>query len=87
MDRLVITNKRIVYIDWQYLTVKAEYETELKDIQDLASHERGIIAIFPVFDYGTFEVKTASSDVTIRFENAPNPSEILKFVQDILIHR
>lgn len=87
LDRLIITNKRVVFIDWKYLTVKAEYETELHDIQDVTSREKGVIAILPFFDYGTIEIKTASNKTTIRFTEAPNPNGIKKFIQRVLIHR
>ena len=86
LDRLVITNKRIVFIDWKYLTVKVEYETELKDIQDITSREKGIFSILPFFDYGTIEIKTSSNKTTIVFTEARNPNGIKKLLQRILIH-
>jgi hypothetical protein len=86
LDRLVVTNKRLIFIDWTYLTVKTEYETELKDVQDITSIEKGIFAILPIFDYGTIEIKTASNQTTIVFVEAPNPNGIKKFVQTVLIH-
>lgn len=86
LDRLIVTNKRLIYIDWQYLTVKVECETELKDVQDIISTENGVFAVLPFFDYGTIEIKTASLATTIMFEESPNPNGIKKFIQSVLIH-
>jgi hypothetical protein len=86
LDRLIVTNKRLIFIDWKYLSVKSEYETELKDIQAITSVERGIFAILPFFDYGKIEIKTSSNQTTIIFLEAPNPNGIKKFIQSLLIH-
>jgi len=83
LDRLVITNQRIVHIDWKYLTVRDEHETELHDIQDISTKERGVLATFKVFDYGTFTVQTASRTSIIEFENAPDPEGIRQYVYTI----
>jgi hypothetical protein len=86
LDRLIVTNKRLIFIDWRYLSIKSEYETELKDVQDITSIERGVFAILPIFDYGTIEIKTSSNQTTIIFKEAPNPNGIKKFIQSLLIH-
>lgn len=86
LDRLIITNKRIVFIDWKYLTVKTEHEATLNDIQDITSTEKGLIALIPIFDYGTIVVKTASAKTLIDFPQAPDPDGIKKFIQDLLVH-
>jgi hypothetical protein len=86
LDRLIITTRRIILIDWKYLTVKAEYEAELKEIQDITSIEKGIYSIIPALDYGTLEIKTSSNKTTIIFEEAPNPNGIKKIIQTILSH-
>ncbi len=83
---MVITNKRVIFIDWKYLTVKAEYEAELKDVQDITSKEKGVIALLPIFDYGDIIIKTASNLPTIEFTEAPDPDGIKKFIHQIIIH-
>lgn len=84
LDRFIVTTKRLIHIDWKYLSVKSEYETELKDVQDITSIERGVFAILPVLDYGRIEIKTSSNKTTIIFEEAPNPNGIKKFLQSII---
>jgi hypothetical protein len=87
LDRLIVTNKRLIYIDWKYLTAKTEYETELKDIQDITSMENGLFAIIPALDFGTLLIKTSSNDTTIQFHEAPNPNGIKGFIQDLIINK
>jgi hypothetical protein len=85
LDRLVITNKRVIFIDWKYLTVKVEAETELKDIQDIVSRENGFLSLLPLLDFGTVEIKSASNKTAINFIQAPNPNGIKKFIQTLAI--
>jgi len=86
LDRLVVTNRRIIFIDWEYLTVKTEHESELKDIQDITSREKGIVALIPFFDYGELVIKTSASQTFIKFTEAPDPDGIKKFIYTQITH-
>lgn len=83
LDKLVVTNMRVVYIDWKYLTIRAESEALLDDIQDIKTQERGILAHFRIFDYGTVKMDTASSHVTILFTEAPDPEAIRQYIYHV----
>ncbi len=80
LDKIIITNLRIVHIDWKYLTVKHESEVMIADIQDIQTKERGFWSHFKIFDYGSIKIDSPSSYVTIRFTQAPNPEEIRQFI-------
>lgn len=80
LDRLIITNKRVIYIDYKYLTVRDESETYLRDIQDVNTHEHGLLSYFKIFDFGTITLDTPSYGITIEFTQAPNPEGIRQFV-------
>ncbi len=80
LDRLVLTNKRIVFVDWQYLTKKTESEAKIEDIQDIRTYERGFLAKFKVFDYGIIEIKTASDKSVIQFSEIPDPEGVRKAI-------
>ena len=82
MDRLIITNKRIIHVDWKSLFSKTESEAELSDIQDIKTTSGGILTLLPFFNFGTFSAETASTKTSIRFENAPAPDEI----KDLIYH-
>ncbi|MBU1446471.1 hypothetical protein KKD70_04390 [Patescibacteria group bacterium] len=86
LDKLVITNKRVIHIDWLFLTKKAEGEALLYDIQDIHTQERGILSALYLFDYGVIRLETASSKTTIRFTEAPDPEGIKEFVSDAIKH-
>ena len=83
LDKLVVTNQRVVNIDWKYLTIRDEAEALLKDIQDIQSEEKGILSAFSFFDYGVFRLDTASSYVTMEFIDAPDPEEIRQFIYHV----
>ncbi len=80
LDRLVITNRRILYIDWNGALSNTEHEAELVDIQDIETNEKGLIAKLKAFDYGDFTLETASTRTTIHFPNAPDPEGIKHFI-------
>lgn len=80
LDKLVVTNQRVVYIDWKLLTVRDESEALLHEIQDIQTEEKGVLAAFWVFDYGIFRLDTASSYVTMEFIDAPDPEGIRQYV-------
>jgi len=86
LDRLIVTNKRLIFVDWEYLTVKTEHESELTDIQDITSKENGLFALIPFFDYGTIEIETASAGTFIVFHQAPDPNGIKKFIYSHVPH-
>lgn len=85
LDRLVVTNKRILYIDWNGAFSNTEHEAELIDIQDIETKEKGLIAILNIFDFGDFTLETASTHTTIHFPNAPDPEGIKHFIYHLSI--
>ncbi|HBB02897.1 MAG: hypothetical protein US89_C0003G0015 [Candidatus Peregrinibacteria bacterium GW2011_GWF2_38_29] len=80
LDRLVITNKRIVMIDWKMIILKVENEVDIRDIQEVKLTSRGILSSFRIFDYGVCTIETASHDLSICFIDAPHPSQIRDFI-------
>lgn len=83
LDRLVVTNQRVIYINWVTLFNRDENEAELNDIQEIATKEKGIFSALSIFDYGIFRLETAATRTTILFENAPDPEGIRQFIYEI----
>ncbi len=83
MDRLIITNKRVVYIDWKFITIRTESEAKLNDIQDVRTVERGVLSSIPFLDYGIVTIRTASDKTLIEFPEAPNPEAIRHVIYQI----
>lgn len=80
MDKLIITNKRAVWINWKSIFKKLEHEAELIDIQDIDSQEKGLLSHLSIFDYGIIEIETAGSRVCITFTDCPDPEEVKTFI-------
>jgi len=80
LDRLIVTNQRIVFKDYKFLTVSEESQTFIRDIQDIITREKGILAYFRAFDYGIVRMETAASKSTVIFDNAPNPEGIRQYI-------
>jgi len=83
LDKLIVTNKRVIFINWKYLTVRDESEALLDDIQDIHTHENGFLASLNFFDYGSLKIDTSSSHITIFFDNAPDPEGIRAYIYHI----
>ncbi|MFH1720101.1 MAG: hypothetical protein ABH856_00620 [Patescibacteria group bacterium] len=82
-DRLVITNQRVIYVDWVNLFVKNEASTGIRDIQDIVSEERGIIRYIPFLNYGHVRIQTASHEACVNFEEAPDADGIKDFIYNV----
>lgn len=82
MDKLIITNQRVVHIDWELLTLKKEYSGLLHDIQEISSQEHGILSALYLFDYGVLKLETASSKTTITFNQTPDPDGVKAFLME-----
>lgn len=80
LDKLIITNFRVVFINWKYLTLRDEAEALLDDIQDIQTKEKGIFSYFWILDYGFLRIETASSHTTIEFADAPDPEGVRHFI-------
>lgn len=83
LDRMVITNQRIVHVEWRNLAVRDEAEVRLQDIQDILTQEKGLLSYFKIFDYGTIRMDTASAYVALKFKNAPDPEGIRRFIYHV----
>jgi hypothetical protein len=85
MDKLIITTRRVIHVDWKGVFRMTESEVDIEDIQDIVIREHGFIAYFSWFDYGDFLVETASTKATINFESAPDPKGIKNFIYHLEI--
>ena len=83
LDRIVVTNRRIVYVNWKNLFTREESEANLDDIQDIDTSEFGILSKIWLFDYGSFHVETAASKSAIIFEKAADPEGIKNFIYQL----
>ncbi len=83
LDTLVITNQRVVHLDWINPFKYLETQASLNDIQNIESEENGFLSKIPWLDFGTFLVETASTRTVISFAEAPDPEGIKFFVTNM----
>lgn len=83
LDKFVITNHRIIYVDWRFLTARHESEAFHHEIQEIQTIEKGFFSYFKIFDYGRIIVETASAHININFPDAPDPEGIRRFIYHI----
>jgi hypothetical protein len=83
LDRLIITNKRIIFIDWKYLTVKVVTEVEYLDIIDIEVINNGIFSKFSFLNFGKINFLTSTSKVAISFPQAPDPIKMRNYIQSL----
>ncbi|MEK7523670.1 MAG: PH domain-containing protein [Patescibacteria group bacterium] len=80
LDKLVITNKRVVWINWRSPFKKDEHEADFLDIQDIDIQEKGILSKLKMFNYGVIEIETAGTKTCIRFQQCPNAQAVKHFI-------
>ena len=76
LDKLIITNKRVIWVNWRSIVKKSESEVELRDIQDVDTKDKGLLSSIPIFNYGLMQIATASSDIAITFLDCPDHNAI-----------
>lgn len=84
LDKLIITDKRAVHVNWVFMFKRIEAEALLYDIQDITTQEKGLLSAIPIFDYGIIRMETASSKTTIFFDEAPDPEGIKAYISNLI---
>lgn len=77
----IVTNKRIVDIDFFGLLHRRVSEAQLDDIEDITHQVSGASQV--VFNYGTVIVQTAGESRELDFEDVPMPSKVQDVISDL----
>lgn len=77
----IVTNERIVDIDFFYLLYKKFSQAELTKIQDINYTSGGILAT--LFNYGNVIVETAGEAPNIEFELIPFPEKAVETIREL----
>lgn len=81
----IVTNERIVDIDFYYLLYKKFAQAELTKIQDINYTSGGILAA--IFNYGNVVVETAGEEPNIEFESVPHPERVVETIRELTEHQ
>ncbi len=77
----IVTNERVVDIDFLYLLYKQFSQAELNKIQDISYRTGGIFAT--MFNYGHVSVQTAGEAPNLEFENVPRPDRVVQTIRSL----
>ncbi len=81
----LITNVRLIDIDFLNLLVKEVTDAEHKEIQEVTYNMNG--AIRAIFNYGDVFIQTAGEKPNIEFMAVPKPDEVVKILQKLREHK
>ncbi len=77
----IVTNQRIVDVDFKYLLYKMFSEANLSKIQDINYTAGGIFAA--AFNFGDVTVETAGEAPNIEFEKVPHPEHVVQIISEL----
>lgn len=78
----IVTNERLIDIDWLGLLYRRHSSTQLERIQDVTYKQGGILDSF--FDFGSVFIQTAGTEPNFEFEHIPKPNEVASQINKIL---
>ncbi len=79
----IITNKKVVDIDFHGIIYKEITTTKLDNIEDITNKSSGYFG--SLFNYGSIFIQTAGNKINIEFDNVPYPDEIIKKINHLLV--
>jgi len=80
-DLFLVTNERVVDIDFNNLLNKHFAEADISVIQDVSFSIKGLLGTF--FNFGTVLIQTASEKNQIIFDNVANPQKIMRLLKEL----
>lgn len=78
----IVTNKRIIDIDFASLVFENVDATTLSKVEDVGYAQIGIIR--SVFDYGDVHVQTAGASSNFDFLAVPKPERVVRIIHDLM---
>jgi len=78
----VVSDKRVVDIDFYGLLHRRFSEAPLRNIEDITNEISGFAQV--IFHYGDVSIQTAAEMREIIFENVPNPDRVQDILSDLI---
>jgi hypothetical protein len=78
----LVTNQRLVDVDFIGLLQYSSSEAELHQVQDVEHRQMGLWQL--LFDYGNVAVQTAGTHQNLLFEKVPKPHRVADIITDLL---
>lgn len=80
----IVTDKRVIDIDFNSLIYKEVSDCDLSKIQDITYRMLGVIRT--IFNYGDVFIQTAAEIRKVEFHAVPKPDHVVKILQDMRDH-
>lgn len=81
----VVSNRRILDIDFSSVLFKQISETRLERIEDITASSGGYVA--SLFNYGNIYIQTAGETVNFEFLDAPRPGDVVRIINELAARR
>jgi len=78
----IVTNERVVDIDWYSLLHREMSLAQISKIQDVNAIQVGVLA--GLFDYGLVTIQTAGEAPNFDFTNVPHPQLVVQKIQELM---
>lgn len=78
----LVTNKRIVDIDFSQLVFESVAATKLTQIEDVSYHQIGVLR--SIFDYGDVSIQTAGTTGNFVSHAVPHPEKVVEILNDLI---
>jgi len=78
----IITDERVVDVDFYSLTYKQISDAGLNKIQDITYRTRGVVG--SIINYGHILIQTAGNQPNIQFEDVPRPAEVVRILNELI---
>lgn len=78
----LVTNKRVIDIDFHQLVMKEVDETKLALVQDISYRQEGVFE--NMFDFGYVLIQTAGTIDNFEFYGLPKPDHVVQVVQQLI---
>lgn len=77
----IVTNERVVDVDFYNIVYKEVSDAQLGKIQDVTYKLGGVVRT--IFHYGDVFVQTAGTEPNIEFLGVPNPERVVRVLRDL----
>lgn len=78
----IVTNERLVEIDFINILYKKFAETRIARIEDVTNRTGGFIR--SLLDYGDVIVQTAAKEVMFEFHSVPHPEQVVRIMNELM---
>lgn len=79
----IITDERIIDIDFYSLTYRNISAAKIDNIEDTTASTAGFLSA--LFDFGTVTIQTAAEKREFEFEGVPRPTQVTTLINDLIL--